>query len=162
MADRNAPPDPAANTRSGHIRVIAIGVLVWRKHLLVHRGYDHVKQETFFRPLGGGIEFDEEARDAVVREFREELDRGVEVGALISVTENMFNFDGAPEHEIVFEFEIDFAPGEHPATLEPMAAHEDDGTPFEARWLPLVEVLDGTHIVYPQGFRARLAAWLER
>ena len=38
-------------SRTGWIRTIAIGVLIWRDHLLGQRGYDHVKRETFFRPL---------------------------------------------------------------------------------------------------------------
>jgi ADP-ribose pyrophosphatase YjhB (NUDIX family) len=108
------------------------------------------------------IEFGERARDTVIRELREELGREVEVGALISVTENLFSFGGTPEHQIVFEFAASFAVGQEPPDLEPMSAHEDDGSPFEARWLPLDEVLDGTHIVYPEGFRGRLAAWLNR
>ena len=61
------PPPPA------HIRVLALAVLLWRDHLLCAEGYDTVKQQTFFRPLGGGVEFGERAELAAVRELREEL-----------------------------------------------------------------------------------------
>ena len=46
--------------------------------------------------------------------------------------------------------------------LEPLLGRESDGVPFEARWLRLPEVLDGTHVVYPAGLPQRLTAWLDR
>ena len=34
-------------------------------------GYDKVKNKTFYRALGGGIEFTETSKDAIIREFKE-------------------------------------------------------------------------------------------
>jgi len=42
-----------------HIRSIAICVFRHKNHILVAEGYDPVKDEYFYRPLGGGIEFGE-------------------------------------------------------------------------------------------------------
>ncbi len=44
---------------------------------------------------------------------------------------------------------VDFAAGEEPPDLEPLLGQERNGVPFEARWLRLPEVLDGTHVVFP-------------
>jgi ADP-ribose pyrophosphatase YjhB (NUDIX family) len=149
------PPPPA------HIRVLALAVLLWRDHLLCAEGYDTVKQQTFFRPLGGGVEFGERAEDAAVRELREELGMSVEVREALGVTENLFTYQGRPGHEVVFEYVCVPAPGHAPATLEPLVAVEGDAR-FVARWLPLAEVLGGAHLVYPDGLVDRLTAWVNR
>ena len=143
------------------MRAIAIGVLLFRDHVLCARGHDSVKDQTFHRPLGGTIEFGEPAADAVVREFREELGRDVEVVESLGVVENLFTLEGGQGHEVVFEFVVRFAPGHEPPDLEPLTAVEGDAT-FEADWLPLAEVLAGTHRVYPDALPERLAAWVNR
>ncbi len=59
--------------RPGQIRVLALGI-IWRgDELLLAEGYDPSKRQTFYRPLGGGVEFGERASDALIREFDEEL-----------------------------------------------------------------------------------------
>ena len=127
--------------------------------LLFAEGHDHVKDETFYRGLGGEIEFGEPAADAVVREFQEELGRAVEVRAQIGAVENRFTLQDLPGHELIFEYLVEFAPGEAPPDFEPITAHEGDYT-FTAKWLPLAEVLAGVHRVYPEGVPERLAAWI--
>ncbi|HRW18961.1 MAG TPA: NUDIX domain-containing protein [Dermatophilaceae bacterium] len=70
--------------------------------LLVDEARDPVKHEVFHRPSGGGVEFGETAVTALVREFREEFDLAIEVGARLGVVENIFTFAGEPGHEILF------------------------------------------------------------
>ena len=41
--------------------------------ILVSEGNDKVKNETFYRSIGGGIEFLENSKDALKREFKKEL-----------------------------------------------------------------------------------------
>ena len=139
--------------------MLAVGLTLHEDHLLLAEGRDTVKGETFYRGLGGEVEFGERAADAVVRELREELGRAVEVRALLGVIENHFVFDGAPGHEIVYEHLLEFAPGAAPADLAPLAAREGEAT-FTARWLSLAEVLAGTYRTYPEGMADRLAEWL--
>lgn len=152
MAPRTAPRT---------IRPLALAVLIHRDHVLCARGYDEVKQQTFYRPLGGGVDFGERAEDAAIRELREEIDREVVVTELLAVTENIFTFNGAPGHEICFEYIARFAAGAEPADLAPIICDEH-GRSFTACWLPLAEVLGGVHVVYPDGLRDRLAAWVNR
>ena len=143
------------------IRVIAICLVLHDDHLLMAEGYDSVKGEVFYRALGGEVEFGEAAADAAARELREELGRDVEVRDLLGVIENRFTLEGERGHEIVFEYLATFAPGQEPPHLAPMPAVEGDAS-FTARWLPLAEVLAGTHRAYPEGVEDRLAAWVNR
>lgn len=154
MPDNSPPPPP-------RIRVIAICLVLHDDHLLMAEGHDAVKGETFYRALGGEVEFGEAAAAAASRELHEELGREVVVGDLLGVIENRFTLRGDPGHEIVFEYLATFAPGREPPDLEPMTAIEGDAT-FTARWLPLAEVLAGTRRHYPGGIEHRLAAWVNR
>lgn len=105
------------------IRPLALAVVRRGEELLVSEGYDPTTDETFYRPLGGGIEFGEHSRDAVVREFDEEL--GVELvdPTLVGTYERTFTFDGEQGHEIwrVYEGEI----------VEDWPYEEDEFTAYE-------------------------------
>lgn len=153
------PKRPPDRTPPPLIRPLALAVLLWRDHVLCAEGHDTVKGEMFYRPLGGGIEFGERAADAVVRELLEETGRAVQVRAALGATENIFTFNGGEGHEVIFEFVCAFAPGAEPASLDVIVADEH-GSGFTAHWLPLAEVIAGTHRVYPDGLPERLAGWL--
>ncbi len=155
------PAAPGPRMAAQRIRVLALGLVLHRDHVLFAEGFDSVKDQTFYRALGGEVEFSEPAATAVVRELREELGRETVVRELLGVIENRFTLEGAPGHEIVFEYLVALAPGAEPPDLEPLTAHEGDAT-FTARWLSLPELLAGTYRVYPEGVAERLAAWINR
>ena len=150
-----SPPPPA------RLRVIAIAALVHRDHVLLAEGHDSVKGETFYRPLGGEVEFGERAADAAVREFVEETGLRIEIVDSLGVVENLFTFLGEPGHEVVFEFVARLPEGAGPDELTPLEANEE-GERFIAKWLPLAEVLAGAYRVYPDALAERLAAWVNR
>lgn len=118
---------------SGAIRPIALGLVRRGDEILVFDAYDSVKQERFHRLLGGGIEFGERAVDAVGRELLEETGSAVRVGRLLGVLENLFTYEGAPGHEIVYVFEVE---------LEDASLYEQDA--FE-----VLEVIRGEEVCVP-------------
>ncbi len=65
--------------------------------------------ERFHRPLGGHVEFGELALDTVHREFQEEIGQALTDVRLACVLENLFDWAGARQHEIVFVFTAAFA-----------------------------------------------------
>jgi ADP-ribose pyrophosphatase YjhB (NUDIX family) len=130
------------------IRPVALAILRRGDDILVFEGRDETKRETFYRPLGGGIEFGEPAAEAVRRELREEL--GVELTSveLLGVLENIFTAFGRPHHEIVFVYAAEAA---EPAVYTASYAANvlDEGSPVS--WQPLARFRSGGAILYPAG-----------
>lgn len=137
------------------IRPLALAVVRRGEDLLVFEGRDEVKDETYHRPLGGGIEFGETAAEAVRRELQEELAAELTAVRQIAVLENLFTFDGRPRHEIVFLFAADLVDKSIYGRDE-VGIVLDDGS--RVHWLPLGEVLSGKAILYPAGLAELLSA----
>jgi 8-oxo-dGTP pyrophosphatase MutT (NUDIX family) len=138
------------DTSKQHIRPIAICVFRSDGYLFVLEGHDEVKRETFYRPIGGGIEFWEASRAAVIREIKEEI--GVEVDGLsyLGTLENIFVHRGDQLHEIVQVYEGGFV---DPAMNDPkrIVTGNEEGTPFKALWIPMDAFRRGELTLYPSG-----------
>ncbi|NSZ87254.1 NUDIX domain-containing protein (plasmid) [Agrobacterium tumefaciens] len=145
-----------AVTKSSVIRIKALG-LHWRgPRLLAFEVYDHEGRLKGVRPLGGGVEFGECAKDAVIREFKEEIDIEVSILAGPMVLENVFVHEGERRHEILFIFDLAFPPGAFEAQ-ERIRFQEDDGTSMVAAWYDPRELdMDGSPELYPNGLKTRL------
>ena len=133
------------------IRPIAICVFSKDDRILVFEGYDPSKKETFYRPLGGGIEFGESSEETVRREMMEEIN--AEVGELryLGTLENIFTFDGAIGHEIVQVYDGALKESglyEHVVIIGHEAGVEES---FKAMWKSLDEFGAGKSILYPDG-----------
>lgn len=152
------PEDPNIETPGmprGRIRPIAICIVRRGEELLVFEAHDSSKNETFYRPLGGGIEFGEYGHQAVRREIREEL--AVELVDLryLGVLENIFTFESRACHELVFVYEARLADANAYAVDE-LAGYEDSGAPFKVVWAPLFQFRSGAAPLYPDGLLALL------
>ena len=127
-------------------RVVALIVVEHNGKILVSTGYDEVKKEHFFRPIGGGVEFLERVEDTVKREFQEEIGVDVEVDKRLGVTENIFNFNGNDGHEIVFIYSGKIADKDYKEKYH----FNDDGKDIDAVWVAPKEFVEGNKIIYPQ------------
>jgi ADP-ribose pyrophosphatase YjhB (NUDIX family) len=142
---------------SDRIRVLAIGVFRVGDRVLLARGTDPESGESFYRPLGGGVEFGERAADALTREITEELGAAIQEPRLLGVLENRFRYAGRPHHEIVFVFDARFS---DPAWYERAALPViETGAAWEdARWISLDELAAGAELVTPAGLLPLLQA----
>ena len=144
--------------KKNKIRALAVCVFFRGEEILVQVGYDQVKAQTFYRPLGGGIKFGEFGRDAVAREIREEI--GAEIGTpyLIETLENIFTCEGEPGHELVQVYTATFADPLF-TELDVIIGQESDDTPLRACWKPLADFAEGREILYPDGLLNVLREW---
>ena len=138
------------------IRAKAVCVSRRGNDILVGSAYDASKDETYFGPPGGGIEFGERAEAAVRREMLEEFDAELEDVTLLGVLENIFTAEREPGHEIVFVFGARLA---DPALYEAEEiVGEENGQRYVAHWLPLEHFGPGGPPLYPDGLRELLLA----
>jgi 8-oxo-dGTP pyrophosphatase MutT (NUDIX family) len=138
--------------KKNRIRPLAVCVFRHNDRILVTEGYDTVKDEHFYRPLGGGIEFGEPSVETIRRELMEEINVAVELESLqfLGAVENIFYFNGTPGHEIVMIYD---------GVLKESGLYEQDvivgqeanGEVIRAMWKGLDEFESGKLILYPTG-----------
>ena len=157
------PPQPDLN-RFDHLKgykvaqkIRPLALCVFRREdgrILVAPGYDPVKKQRFYRPLGGEIEFGERAEDAARREIREELNADVDNLRFLGAFENLFTYLGQAGHELVWLFEARFT---DPAIYAKDVIEADEGgAQFEVHWIH-PDVFEGNEApLYPEGLLALL------
>ena len=140
--------------KAGKVRAIAICVFQNGNRILVAEGYDRVKKQVFYRPLGGTIEFGEPAAITVQREIQEELEL-VTVGIkYLGTLENIFSYEGQAGHEIILVFDGEFQDSSV-YKMKILIGYEGDGAKITALWKDLEEFTPGNHRagppLYPTG-----------
>lgn len=136
------------------IRCISIALIRDGDEVFVGEGYDSVKQETFYRFLGGGIEFGESAAETIVREFQEELKTDVLVAERLGVYENHFILEGITGHQVVFVFSASFQDVAFYHRQDVIA--NEEGLPFVAKWVSVKDFISGRKRLYPEAVIADL------
>ena len=134
------------------IRPLAICVFRHGDRILVAEGYDPVKEEHFYRPLGGGIEFGEPSVETISRELMEELNVEVDKESLkyLGAVENIFHFYGKPHHEIVLIYDgVLKESGLYEQAV--IRRKEATGEEICAVWKSIDEFGPGRSILYPSG-----------
>ena len=141
-----------------HIRPLAICLFRHNGKILVSEERDPTKNETFYRPLGGGIEFGEHSEEAIHREIMEEIGAEVKDLVYLGTLENIYVFDGEPGHEIVQVYD---------GALTEVGLYEqavisgyeaEVNLPMKVLWKSLDEFGPGKAILYPDGLLEMLPA----
>ena len=134
---------------SQQIRALVLCIFHNNGRILVNETYDHVKSQTYCRPLGGGIKFGETSEAAIVREIREELGTEITNLRIIGTLENIFTYMGRPHHEIIQVYDGEFT--DHALYKLPwLPGTESDGATFKALWREMY-YFSTTSILVPNG-----------
>ena len=118
------------------IRPIALGLAIKNNKLLVEEKFDKVKNQTFYRCLGGGLK----------REFKEEINTDIVVKDFLGISENIFTFNGKNAHELILFYSIDIADSDYKDEYNII----DRGGEFSAKWIDIDDFKNKSKILYPE------------
>jgi len=133
------------------VRPLAICVFSHFGKILATESVDSVKDQAFYRPLGGRIEFGETAAETLHRELMEEIQAEVSDLRYLATLENIFTFQGEMGHEIVMVFDgklVDETLYEVPFIQRVDTAGDE---PLRAVWKRLSDFGPGRPPLYPDG-----------
>ena len=128
------------------IRPIALGLAIKNNKLLVSEGFDKVKNVSFYRCLGGGIEFLEKSEEALKREFLEEINIDITVKDFLGISENIFTYQGKKAHELILFYSIEISDENY---QEEYKVIDDHGETI-AKWIDIDEFKNKNKILYPE------------
>jgi 8-oxo-dGTP pyrophosphatase MutT (NUDIX family) len=134
------------------IRILALALIRRGDRILVEKGRDETKDETFFRLLGGTVEFGETGANTLRRELREELAADADVGRLVATIENLFTYEGEAAHEICLVYECSLR-DERLYELDEWDAHEETASgvvTHPVSWREIDSFGTGPDILYPE------------
>jgi 8-oxo-dGTP pyrophosphatase MutT (NUDIX family) len=129
------------------IRPVVICLFTNKDKILVFEGRDK-SGEYFYRPLGGGIEFAEYSKDALIREIKEEIDADIDNINYLGTIEHIFTHNGKLNHEIFQVYDASFV---DPTiySLSSFEGIESDGESFKVLWKSTMEFRNGDSQLVP-------------
>lgn len=136
--------------KKGKIRPLVICIFQKDDSILVAEGYDSVKDEYYYRPIGGGIEYGEKSAEALIREVREEIETDIYNLKYLGTVENIFTYNGEVGHEIVQVYDAVFVDTSF-YTEELFEGKENDGKIFKIMRLPISKFQNGELRLVPEG-----------
>ena len=152
-----------SKSKKRRIRSLALCVFRREDKIFVSRGYDAHTGETFYRPIGGRIEFGERGAETVAREVREEI--AVEVADLVylGTLENIFTYESLPQHEIIMIYDGRFSDPAMNHDEISVTGADDGAILYEGSWKRLEHFrADDAPPLYPEGLLALLDAAVEK
>ncbi len=143
-------------SKNNKIRVLALGVIRDGDRVFLSQGYDPAKDETFYRVMGGGVDFGEPSKDALQREFQEEIAAELTNIEYLGCLESIFTFNDRPGHEIIQLYRADFVDRKF-YDLEDLTFSEGDRQK-KALWIDIDRFRSGELRLVPEGFLPYLEA----
>ena len=137
-------------SKNNKIRLLALGLIRDRDRLFMSQGYDSRKKEIFYRVMGGGVDFGEYSRDALQREFKEEIEAELTNIKYLGCIENIFIFDGKERHELIQLYKCDFADPKF-YEIEKLAFWEKERKKT-ALWVSIDRFKSGELKIVPENF----------
>ncbi|MEA5514935.1 NUDIX hydrolase [Nodularia sp. UHCC 0506] len=142
-------------SKLGKIRVLALGLIQDSGRIFVSEGYDSLKKETYYRALGGGVDFGETSEAALKREFQEEIQADLTNITYIGCIESIFICNGKQGHEIIQLYQCDFVDAKF-YQLESLIFSESKNHQHKALWVDISDFKSGKLRLVPEDFFAYL------
>lgn len=136
--------------KPGQIRVLALGLIRDGNRIFISEGYDPTPQRTFYRALGGGVDFGETSLEALKREFQEEIQAELTNIKYLGCLENLFTFDGKQGHELIQLYQCDFVDPKF-YQLDQLIFSEGERQK-KALWVEISRFTSGELVLVPEEF----------
>ena len=131
-----------------HIQNVALGLIIKDSSILTYSVKDKISKDIFYRLIGGHIDFGEDSKVALSREFREEIDQEIKVVKQLDVFENIYFYNGNDCHEFVSLFLVEFL-NKDIYELDSIIGKEGPSRTYKARWLSITSFKDSHRKLYP-------------
>ena len=131
------------------IRPISLGLIECSGHIFVSQGEDPLTKRTYYRFLGGGIDFGETSQQALIREFKEEIGATLTDVEYLTCLDNIFTLENQRKHELIQLFRARFVDLKFYAIKDRFRLIEGDLVK-EAFWLETERVLSGECRLVPE------------
>lgn len=128
-----------------NIRPNALIIIKKDNYVLASKGVDGDK--TFYRLMGGGIEFGELSNITIKREIMEELNAEIINEKFLCIIENVFIFNSQKGHEITFLYQGDFS---DKSMYDKQIIKRVDYDSEYSEWVSIPEIKKGNIILYPE------------
>jgi 8-oxo-dGTP pyrophosphatase MutT (NUDIX family) len=132
------------------IRFLVVAVIKKGDRLFLSQGFDPVKQEGFYRAMGGGVDFGESSFDALQREFQEEISAELTNIKYLGCLESIFQYKGITGHEVIQVYQADFTDDKF-YQLESINFQEKDREKT-ALWVKIEDIKSGKLKLVPDNF----------
>ena len=130
--------------------------MLWHAaRMLLIQATDPMDGRSFLLPPGGGVEFGGRLEQEVLREVFEEVGVQLTGAAHLGMTENIFEFAGHREHELVFVYAAE-CPEPTLCRQAEVTITESNGAKLPARWYTLAEALETGLPLFPDGLAGLL------
>ncbi|MBD3185878.1 NUDIX domain-containing protein [Candidatus Bathyarchaeota archaeon] len=138
------------NASQQEIKAKALCVFQHEDKILVAEYNNAEKDLSFYRPMGGTIEFYEHSEDALEREIQEELNQPIKDLVLLGVIENRYYSKGKLKHEILFIYDGRFL-DESLYDQDTVVGYEvTSNRRFKGLWISIHDILEGKFVLYPE------------
>ena len=114
------------------LNIRATGIIIHNNKLLVHKD----RNLNHYALMGGRIAIGESSEDTIIREFKEETGKEVEVIGYVGTVENFFEADSYKYHEIMFIYQLEFM-NEEDKKIEDTIKNIEGNDYLQYEWLDL-------------------------
>ncbi|MDD3480839.1 MAG: NUDIX domain-containing protein [Patescibacteria group bacterium] len=130
------------NKKDGFVRAKAIGYIINNGTVFLGFSSTPDTKNGFYTAIGGGIEFGETGAEAVIREYEEETELKVVNPEYRGIIENIFDWEGKPNHEIILVYQVDFE-NKNIYKEKQVVRYDDFDREKVARWVPISDIHEG-------------------
>lgn len=131
-------------------RAVSLCLVKREEQYLFVEKYDEVLEVTYYRPVGGTIEFGEDSRSTVIREVKEEINADISEPELITVIENIYSYGPDIGHDLNFVYKADIVDDSYYEQDVINGVEGEEG--FQAVWIDLNSIKnDANKKLVPDG-----------